>query len=177
MRTSMRSAGMPKNQRASITSNPLFMSDAESIVILAPIRHVGCFRASLAVTCCSCSYVYWRNGPPEQVSRSLSTLFMSSPTRHWKMALCSESTGNKSTWYCSTNFKISSPATTSVSLLARQIFLRALIALMVGTKPEKPTIEASTASMGWASTISFKASVPAYTLMSGRSARSETNLS
>ena len=35
------SAGRPKSQRASMTSSPLFMSVAESTVILAPIFHVG----------------------------------------------------------------------------------------------------------------------------------------
>ena len=35
--TEIRSAGIPKSQRASITSNPLLTSVAESIVILAPM--------------------------------------------------------------------------------------------------------------------------------------------
>ena len=46
--TSMRSAGTPKSQRASITSRPLFMRVAESMVILRPMLQVGWFRASSA---------------------------------------------------------------------------------------------------------------------------------
>ena len=33
-----------------MTSRPLFISVAESMVIFRPIRHVGCCRASAAVT-------------------------------------------------------------------------------------------------------------------------------
>ena len=39
--TSMRSYGVPNRWWASITSRPLFISVAESIVILPPIAHVG----------------------------------------------------------------------------------------------------------------------------------------
>ena len=39
--TSIRSGGASKSQRASITSSPLFMSVAESIVILGPMFQVG----------------------------------------------------------------------------------------------------------------------------------------
>ena len=48
--TSMRSAATPKSQRASMTSSPLFMRVAESIVILRPMFQVGCCRASPGVT-------------------------------------------------------------------------------------------------------------------------------
>ena len=44
--TSMRSYGRPNRKCASITSRPLFISVAESIVILAPMSHVGCASAS-----------------------------------------------------------------------------------------------------------------------------------
>ena len=37
----MRSAATSNSQRASITSSPLFISVAESIVIFGPIRQVG----------------------------------------------------------------------------------------------------------------------------------------
>ena len=47
--TSMRSAGRPKSQWASITSSPLFISVAESMVILLPIVQVGCFSARAGV--------------------------------------------------------------------------------------------------------------------------------
>ena len=44
--TSMRSAGTSNSQCASMTSRPLFISVAESIVILRPICQVGCRSAS-----------------------------------------------------------------------------------------------------------------------------------
>ena len=49
--TSICEAGSPNSQCASITSRPLFISVAESIVIFWPICQVGCFSASAAVTC------------------------------------------------------------------------------------------------------------------------------
>ena len=161
MSTCMRSAGTPKSQRASITSKPLFMSVAESMVIFAPMSHVGCFRASAAVTVCNCSCVNLRKGPPEQVSRIFSISLSPSPTRLWKMAECSLSTGRMGTWYSSASWQMSSPATTSVSLLARHIFFRARMAWMVGSRPEKPTMAVSTMSMGPASTMSQRACAPA----------------
>ena len=48
--TSICDGGTPNSQCASITSRPLFISVAESIVIFGPICHVGCFSASAAVT-------------------------------------------------------------------------------------------------------------------------------
>ncbi len=41
---------MPKSQRASITSSPLFMSVAESMVIFLPMLQFGCFSAWASVT-------------------------------------------------------------------------------------------------------------------------------
>ena len=43
--TSIRSYGVPNSQCASITSRPLFISVAESIVIFPPIAQVGCCSA------------------------------------------------------------------------------------------------------------------------------------
>ena len=90
--TEIRSAGIPKSQRASITSNPLLTSVAESIVILAPMRHCGCRRACSTVTSASRSRGTSRSAPPEQVTISRRA-GDASPTRHWKMAECSESIG------------------------------------------------------------------------------------
>ena len=70
------------------------MSDAESMVILGPMVHVGCARASAAVTRSSSSRLRPKKGPPEHVSHMQCTSLLRSPTRHWKMALCSESTGS-----------------------------------------------------------------------------------
>ena len=47
------SARTPKSQWASITSRPLFISVAESMVIFRPIRQVGCRSASAADTLAS----------------------------------------------------------------------------------------------------------------------------
>ena len=39
--TSIRPASTPKSQRASITSKPLFISEAESMLTLAPMHQLG----------------------------------------------------------------------------------------------------------------------------------------
>ena len=48
--TSILSTSIPKSHFASITSKPLFIMEAESMVILAPMLQLGCLRASAAVT-------------------------------------------------------------------------------------------------------------------------------
>ena len=65
--TSSCSGSSSKSQRASITSSALFIRVAESIVILGPIRQVGCLRASSGVTSVSSLRVRPRNGPPDEV--------------------------------------------------------------------------------------------------------------
>ena len=60
----------PNSQCASITSRPLFISVAESMVIFRPIRHVGCCSASAAVTSASSDADRPRNGPPDAVRMS-----------------------------------------------------------------------------------------------------------
>ena len=52
------------------------------------------------------------------------------------MAECSESTGKIGTLCSAASFMISSPATTNVSLFAKAIAFPALIAEIVGRKPE-----------------------------------------
>ena len=64
---SMRAGSTPKSQRASITSSPLFMSVAESIVIFAPIDQFGCLSARSGVTPGSSAAGTVRSGPPEAV--------------------------------------------------------------------------------------------------------------
>ena len=90
-----RSYGMPKSQCASISSSPLFASVAESTVIFRPIDQVGCASASSTVTCSSSARVRPRNGPPDAVRTSDSTVSGSRPSRHWKSAECSLSTGSR----------------------------------------------------------------------------------
>ena len=72
--TSIRSYGVPNSQCASITSRPLFISVAESIVILPPIDQVGCASACATVTSSSSARARPRNGPPEAVMTRRSTV-------------------------------------------------------------------------------------------------------
>ena len=58
---------------------------------------------------------------------------------HSNIAECSESIGIKLTLWSLTKFLIISPATTNVSLFANKISFLALIAQIVGSKPEIPT--------------------------------------
>ena len=53
--TPIRSGSRSKSQRASITSKPLFMSVAESIVIFAPISQFGCASACAGLAAASTS--------------------------------------------------------------------------------------------------------------------------
>ena len=55
----------------------------ESMVILAPMSHVGCFSASSTVTCSSSERVRPRNGPPLAVSRSRPTSSRAPARRAW----------------------------------------------------------------------------------------------
>ena len=66
--------GQTEQPRASISSRPLFIRVAESIVILAPIFQFGCLSASAFVLVRSCSVVMPKNGPPEAVSRIFSSV-------------------------------------------------------------------------------------------------------
>ena len=83
---------------ASISSRPLFIRVAESMVILAPMFQLGCLRASALVLPRSSSVFIPKNGPPDAVSRILVRLLaLSLSCRHWKMAECSLSTGSSLT--------------------------------------------------------------------------------
>ena len=59
----------------------------------------GCFKASSTWTSFICSLVHPRNGPPDAVRRIFSILFPCSPFKHWKIALCSLSTGRRRTFF------------------------------------------------------------------------------
>ena len=59
------------------------------------------------------------------------------PSRHWKIALCSLSTGSRRTPRSRAAPVTTSPATTSTSLLAKAISLPALIAASVGPQSER----------------------------------------
>src|SRR5579871_509199 len=88
------SKGVLNRKWASMTSNPLFMRVAESMVILGPMRQVGWFKASLRVILGKCFLSRFRKGPPEAVRMILwISLGEEEPARHWKTAQCSLSTG------------------------------------------------------------------------------------
>lgn len=114
-----------------MTSSPLLARVAESIDIFAPISHVGCLRACSGVISWSSSCFFPRNGPPEQVRIIFSTWgravaivpSVARDSRHWKIAECSESTGMIWTLLDFTACIILGPSATSVSLLARAMFL------------------------------------------------------
>src|SRR5665647_3818036 len=73
-----------------MTSRPLFISVAESMLILGPIDQVGCLSASSGVTAASSAAARPRKGPPEPVRRSSSSAAPSPPAAmHWNSALCS----------------------------------------------------------------------------------------
>src|SRR5208282_5079800 len=128
-----------KSHRASITSSPLFISVAESIVILLPITQVGCLSACSTVIDSKPAAGSPRNGPPDAVKIIRFNDSRPRPSRHWKTALCSLSTGSSRTRLSRTAAVISSPAMTSTSLLANAMSLPALIAASVGRKPIAPT--------------------------------------
>ena len=50
-----------------MTSKPLFIKVAESIVILAPMDQFGCAKASSTVTSFNSSLVLFLKDPPEHV--------------------------------------------------------------------------------------------------------------
>ena len=104
-----------------MTSNPLFIISALSIVILAPIAQFGCARAWSTVTSFNSSLVRLRKEPPEAVIKSRLISLCSFPCNAWKIAECSLSIGYKDTPYSLIALSINSPPTTSVSLLARAI--------------------------------------------------------
>ncbi len=158
--TSMRSAGIPKSQRASMTSSPLFISVAESIVILRPIRQVGCLRASSGPTAVS-SFGEWpRNGPPEAVRIRRPTSCGGRSRRHWWMALCSLSTGRIDTPRRRAASVISAPAITSTSLLARAIVFPASIAASTASSAAVPDEAHSTMSTSGCVARAISPSVP-----------------
>ena len=91
---------MPNNQYASITSKPLFIIVAESIVILLPIVQLGCFKARSFVIFLKSSFFNFLNGPPDAVKIIFLTLDISSPIKHCHNALCSLSTGKILQLFC-----------------------------------------------------------------------------
>ena len=129
-----------------------------------PMDQLGWARAISAVTLAICSRDQVRNGPPEAVSTMRSTACLCSPVRHWKIALCSLSTGISLPPPCLTVRRKTSPAETRHSLLASAISAPRRAAVNVGARPGVPAIAAITqpASIEAASS---RPDLPAATLM------------
>ncbi len=102
-----------------MTSSPLFIRVAESMVILRPIDHVGWLRASAGVMAAKVSRGRVRKGPPDAVRTRRRTSAGERPSRHWCSAQCSLSMGSRRPPRARACATISSPAITSVSLFAR----------------------------------------------------------
>ena len=82
--TLMRSAGRPKSQRASMISSALFISVALSMVILRPMRQVGCSRACCGVTSSICRRLQPLKGPPLAVRMMRATWLRGTPLQELK---------------------------------------------------------------------------------------------
>ena len=159
------SGSTPNSHLASMTSKPLFIIVAESMVILLPILQFGCLSASEATASAIRDFSQVLKGPPEAVRCSFAISFPAEPIRHWKIAECSESTGRICTLCSAASLITSSPAATRVSLFARAMVLPASMAATVERNPLKPTIEVSTMSISEDPTRSHTDCIPANTFI------------
>jgi len=130
------------------------------MVIFLPIVQLGCRRACSGRTRRNSSLIQVRKGPPEAVRIILRTSPARPPWRHWKIALCSLSTGRICTPFAAAFSMTSAPAITSVSLLANATSLPASTAVTVGTSPAAPTMAESTRSFSGRAAISLYPSGP-----------------
>src|SRR5437588_12981924 len=85
---------------------------------LRPIVQFGCATASAGVAAAITSGEAVRNGPPLAVRIIFETWSRRLPARHWKIALCSLSTGSSVAPAAVAASVISAPAVTSASLFA-----------------------------------------------------------
>ena len=143
-----------KSHRASITSSPLFMSVAESIVIFLPMLQFGCLSACASVTFARSFFAEARKGPPEAVKISSLISALAPACRHWKMALCSLSTGRMLNAACPALGHDQLARGHEHFLVRKRDVLPARMAAMVGTSPAVPTmaetvISASSAAATW----------------------------
>ena len=138
---------------------------AESMVILRPITHEGCFSACSTVMPAKASRDVCRNGPPEAVRIRRRTESGGRPSRHWKIAECSLSTGSTFTPCFRASAMTISPAMTRISLEATAMSFPALIAASVGCNPAVPTMAINTMSALGSVANSIKPSSPLATRM------------
>ena len=107
---------------------------------------VGCATACAGLACPICSSVQCRNGPPDAVRMIWRMPARCFSSKAWKMALCSESTGNRRAPASRAAVMNRSPAQTSASLLAKATAAPRRTASSVGGSPAAPTIAAITQS-------------------------------
>src|SRR6267378_6658761 len=147
-----------------MTSRPLFMSVAESMVTLGPIDQRGWFSASSSVTWSRSRSGCAQNGPPLAVRMRRRTLSRRSPHRHCQIALCSESTGLIPRWPAA--LMTSAPAMTRTSLVASATSFPAFNAARVGASARAPDIATTTrshrGSVTICSTLASKSASPAW---------------
>jgi len=117
------------------------------------------------VTLAIASRVHVRNGPPLAVSTMRRTRLRGLPARHWKIALCSLSTGSSCAFDRAATAVMTSPAETSDSLFASATVRPPRSAASVEGNPAHPTIEAIVQSAPLAA-ASTTASAPAATAVS-----------
>ena len=130
--------------------NPLL---ALAMVILAPIVHVGCFKASSGVTSPNDAHVRSLNAPPEAVMISRDGS-LTSPSRHCQIAEGSLSIGRMVAPPASAVSINRLPDITITSLFARPSVLPACSAAIEVGKPTHPTVAAITISTSRRATIS-----------------------
>src|ERR1035437_3671048 len=190
MTTEIAEKGTSYSQCASMISRPLLAMVAESIVIFAPIRHVGWRSACSGVAVARSATLACRKGPPEAVSSKRATLAWRSPTRHCQIAECSESMGRSqpsglaSGWFGSpvavavpaarprTSGITRWPPATSVSLLAVATTFPALSAASTDRRATNPPVATRTRSTSERVTKDSRASAPvAISVPGGRSRR------
>src|SRR4051812_44863849 len=99
------------------------MSVAESTEIFAPIDQLGWATAWAGVAVAIMAADAVRNGPPLAVRIIFETSSLRLHAMHWKIALCSLSTGSKVAPLRVAALVIRSPAVTSASLLAKATVL------------------------------------------------------
>src|SRR3954464_15992152 len=131
-----------------MTSRPLFIRVAESIVTFGPIDQLGCLSAACSVALRISSLDQVRNGPPDAVMMTLVTSSRRPAVNTWNSALCSESTGRTIAPVCLARRITSVPAQTSDSLLASASVAPRSIAASEGSRPATPVIAPMTMSAG-----------------------------
>ena len=148
-----------------MTSNPLFIIVAESMVIFFPISQLGWFKASSMVISTNVLIALALNGPPLPVKIILRTSSNDSPAKHCQMAECSLSTGKRRAPVFSIVLVIISPAITKLSLFDKATSTQARTASRVGSIPKAPTKPFSISSTSFLPANSISPSRPERTSM------------